>query len=71
MMQFLEFTFQSFWTFCGVCIILCITYNVLDNIIGNLCRTIIHSRRRVYKNEPPKTSIPSIIETKKENKENE
>ena len=38
MIAFLEFTFQSFWTFAGVAILLGVALDGLASIAGALCR---------------------------------
>ncbi len=41
MIEFLNFTFQSFWHFLGVFILLLLICDAVVTIVANICKTII------------------------------
>ena len=41
MIEFLNFTFQSFWHFCGVFLLLLIICDAVTTIVAKICGTII------------------------------
>jgi hypothetical protein len=41
MIEFLNFTFQSFWHFLGVFILLLLICETISNVVTNICKTII------------------------------
>jgi len=52
MNKLIDIAFSGFWQFCGVMLLLSLPVMLIDNMFGNLCKTISHFKKKPNENQP-------------------